>query len=195
MNKFMDKLQAEGFQADYIDNPSNGLKYVYIDRYDTWQEAAEAYRSKMDGAYDGDMWIMNVQNRYTNDAYAANTAKVRERSAKYDNDVLQQNVVVRDNVGGQDDQRSFEALYGEGTGYYIIANVFANPNNAKRFVRYLNTMGLNASYFVNPENKYRYVYLKKHNSWNNALISYYSNLNDTYMEKMWIMRVTPNLIT
>ena len=195
MNKFMDKLQAEGFQADYIDNPKNGLKYVYIDRYDTWQEAAEAYRSKLNGAYDGEMWIMNVQNRYTNDAYAANTAKVRERSAKYDSDVLQQNVVVRDNMDGQEDQRSFEDLYGEGSGFYIIANVFANPNNAKRFVRYLNNLGLNASYFINPENKYRYVYLKKHNSWNNALISYYSNLNDTYMEKMWIMRVTPNLIT
>ena len=195
MNKFMDKLQAEGFQAEYIDNPNNGLKYVYIDRYDTWQEAAEAYRSKLNGAYEGDMWIMNVQNRYTNDAYAANTAKVRERSAEYDSDVLQKNVVVRDNMGGQADQRSLQDLYGEGTGFYIIANVFANPNNAKRFVRYLNNMGLNASYFVNPENKYRYVYLKKHNSWNNALISYYSNLNDTYVEKMWIMRVTPNLIT
>ena len=195
MNKFMDKLQAEGFDADYIDNPQNGLKYVYIDRYNSWQEAAEAYRSKLNGAYSGDLWIMNVQNRYTNDAYAANTDMVREKSSEYDTDVLQKNVVVRDNVGGQDDQRSLEDLYGEGRGYYIIANVFANPNNAKRFVRYLNNMGLNASYFINPENKYRYVYLKKHNSWNNALISYYSNLNDTYMEKMWIMRVTPNLIT
>lgn len=195
MNKFMDKLQAEGFEADYIDNPNNGLKYVYIDRYNSWQEAAEAYRSKLNGAYDGDLWIMNVQNRYTNDAYAANTEKIREKSAEYSADVLQQNVVVRDKVVEQEDQRSFENLYGEGSGYYIIANVFANPNNAKRFVKYLNELGLNASYFINPENKYRYVYLKKHNSWNNALISYYSNLNDAYMEKMWIMRVTPNLIT
>ena len=195
MNKFMNKLQAEGFDADFIDNPKNGLKYVYIDRYETWQEAAKAYRSNMNGAYDGDMWIMNVQNRYTNDAYAANTEKISEKSAEYGTDVLQQNVVVRDKVVEQDDRRSFESLYGQGSGYYIIANVFANPNNAKRFVKYLNELGLNASYFINPENKYRYVYLKKHNSWNNALISYYSNLNDMYMEKMWIMRVTPNLIT
>ena len=32
-------------------------------------------------------------------------------------------------------------------------------------------------------------------TWTNALISYYSNLNETYDDKMWIMRVTPNQIT
>ncbi|MDH3796447.1 MAG: hypothetical protein OER83_06205, partial [Flavobacteriaceae bacterium] len=101
----------------------------------------------------------------------------------------------RDKVTSNDQDGPRTDLYGEGNGFYIIANVFANPNNAKRFVKYLNNQGLNASYFINPENDYRYVYLKKHNSWNNALIAYYSNLNDTYMDKMWIMRVTPNLIT
>ena len=195
MNKFMDKLTREGFQTDYIDNPNTGLKYVYIDRYNSYAEAAEAYKSNLGGAYDGDLWIMNVRNRYTNDAYAANTEKVRDKSTEYDTGVLQRNVVVRDKTGGTEQERSFEDLYGEGSGYYIIANVFAKPDNAKRFVKYLNNLGLNASYFINPENKYRYVYLKKHNSWNNALISYYSNLNDTYMDKTWIMRVTPNLIT
>ena len=81
------------------------------------------------------------------------------------------------------------AIDGANSGYYIIANVFANPNNANRFVKLLNSYGLNASYFINPENNYRYVYLKRHQSWNNALISYYSKINDSYDDKMWIMRV------
>ena len=195
MNKFMDKLSTEGLQPDFIDNPKNGLKYVYIDRYNSWQEAVAAYKSGVNGTYGGDLWIMNVQNRYTNEAYAANTEMVREKSAEYDSDVLQQNVVVRDRVASNEEGRERNDLYGQGTGFYIIANVFANPNNAKRFVKYLNSRGLNASYFINPENEYRYVYLKKHDSWNNALIAYYSKLNDMYMDKMWIMRVTPNLIT
>ncbi len=195
MNKFMDKLSNEGLQPNFIDNQKNGLKYVYIDRYNSWQEAVDAYKSGVNGTYSGDMWIMNVQNRYTNEAYAANTEMVREKSAEYESDVLQKNVVVRDGVDSNEEGRTRNDLYGEGTGFYIIANVFANPNNAKRFVKFLNSRGLNASYFINPENDYRYVYLKKHNSWNNALIAYYSNLNDMYMDKMWIMRVTPNLIT
>ncbi|MDH3795614.1 MAG: PorP/SprF family type IX secretion system membrane protein, partial [Flavobacteriaceae bacterium] len=98
MNKFMDKLSNEGLQPDYIDNEKNGLKYVYIDRYNSWQEAVDAYKSGVNGTYNGDLWIMNVQNRYTNEAYAANTEMVREKSAEYESDVLQQNVVVRDKV-------------------------------------------------------------------------------------------------
>lgn len=87
------------------------------------------------------------------------------------------------------------AISGVGSGFYIIANVFASPRNANKFVKLLNSQGLNASYFINPKNNYRYVYLKKHGSWTNALSSYYSKINRSYNDKMWIMRVTPNLIT
>ncbi|MCX2718511.1 PorP/SprF family type IX secretion system membrane protein [Lentiprolixibacter aurantiacus] len=194
LNKFVDKLNSKGIDADYIDNPNNGMKYVYLKRYDSWKEAKEAYETKMGGAYDGDLWIMNVENRYTNEAYVENTRKLEEKSSRYAKDVLRQNVVVRDNVKEGQEPKTYE-LKGVGGGYYIIANVFANPKNANRFVKLLNSRGLSASYFINPENNYRYVYLKKHDSWNNALISYYSNLNDAYNDKMWIMRVTPNLIT
>ena len=135
MDKFLTTLNNKGINADYIDNPDNGLKYVYLQRYETFDDAVAAYDSKLNGKYDGDMWI------------------------------------------------------GTGSGYYLIANVFANPNNAKKFVKLLNSFGLSASYFINPKNNYRYVYLKKHDSWTNALISYYSKLNDAYNDKMWIMRV------
>jgi hypothetical protein len=85
-------------------------------------------------------------------------------------------------------------INGAGSGYYLIANVFAVPQNANRFVALLNSLGLSASYFINPENNYRYVYLKRHDSWNNALLSYYSKLNDAYNDKMWIMKVNSELI-
>ncbi len=196
LNKFVDKLGDKGIAADYIDNPNNGLKYVYLERYDTWQEAADAYRTKLNGTYDGDMWIMNVDNRYSNEAYASNVDKIREKSNNYDADVLQKNVLIKqDKLAATNSAAKNYALDGVDSGYYIIANVFANPSNANRFVKLLNNQGLNASYFINPENNWRYVYLKKHGSWNNALLSYYSKLNDAYYDKMWIMRVTPNLLT
>ncbi len=194
LDKFVNKLNADGLQASYIDNPNNGLKYVYISRFDSWRDAEAAVKTGLNGAYAGDLWVMNVANRYTNEAYAAAGDKIRERSEGYETDVLQKNVVVRDKTAaGQMENRS-SYVEGTGSGYYLIANVFANPRNANRFVRYLNSIGLSASYFVNPENNYRYVYVKRHETWNSALISYYSKLNNTYDEKMWIMRVTPNLI-
>ncbi len=195
LNKFVDQLSGKGINADYIDNPHNGLKYVYLQRYDTWQEALAAHKSKYNGNYEGDLWIMNVENKYTNEAYVRNTDKIKEKSAKYAPDVLRKNVVVKDNVTKATQESWNQVLSGTGSGYYIIANVFANARNANRFVRLLNSQGLSASYFINPKNNYRYVYLKRHESWNSALVSYYTKLNDAYDDKMWIMRVTPNLIT
>jgi type IX secretion system PorP/SprF family membrane protein len=195
MDKFLNKLSDQGLNPDYIDNPNNGLKYVYLERYDTWDEALAAYQSNMNGSYGGDLWVMNVDNRYTNEAYAENVNKIREKSTHYGSDELQRNVVAQDDLAGRNPQTRTYDIGGLGSGYYIIANVFANPKNAKRFVKLLNSYGLSASYFVNPENNWKYVYLKKHESWNNALISYYSNINDSYDDKMWIMRVTPNLMT
>ena len=138
------------------------------------------------------MTILGIENKYTNKAYAANVNKLKEKSSKYDTDVLQKNVVAKDKVTANESNPRTYKIDGLGSGYYIIANVFANPRNANRFVKLLNSYGLSASYFINPENNYRYVYLKRHDSWTNALISYYSRLNDAYDDKMWIMRVNQN---
>lgn len=193
MDKFISRLEADGFGADYIDNPNNGLKYVYLTRYDNWEDAARAVNSRVEGRYQGDLWVMQVANRYSNEAYAANSRRIEEKSDRYDNGVLQKNVVERDKTSAG--EAAGQALMGQGgTEFYLIANVFANPRNANRFVRYLNSLGLSASYFINPDNNYRYVYLKRHENWNSALISYYSKINNTYDEKMWIMRVRPNQI-
>lgn len=195
MDKFMNDLDEQGFVSDYIDNPANGLKYVYLERHDSWEDAVAAYKSNLGGTYTGDLWIMNVDNRYTNERYASNVEKIKEKSTKYNTDVLQPAVVENDKIAAIKPSAKTYMFEGVGSGYYIIANVFANPNNAKRFVKLLNSYGLSASYFINPENNWRYVYLKRHESWNNALISYYTKLNDSYDDKMWIMRVKPNQVT
>lgn len=194
MQKFMSKLNDQGFNSDYIENPNNGLKYVYLKRYNTWQEATDAYKSSMNGQYNDAMWIMNVDNRYSNEQYASNVDKLEKKSTKYATNTLEKNVIARDKVPATARNTKTLNIDGVGQGYYIIANVFANPKNANRFVKLLNAIGLSASYFVNPENNWRYVYLKRHESWDNALISYYSKINDSYDDKMWIMRVNRNLV-
>ncbi|MEB8346265.1 type IX secretion system membrane protein PorP/SprF [Flavobacteriaceae bacterium KMM 6898] len=197
LNKFVSDLNTKGLNADYFTNNNNGLKYVYLKRYDTWQEAVSAHKSNVDGTYAGDKWIMNVDNtKYTDadKAYVDNVTKIKKQSSKYGVDVLQKNTVAKDKVASNTPSTQTFKINGVDSGYYIIANVFSNPNNANRFVKLLNAQGLNASYFINPKNNYRYVYLKKHGSWNNALVSYYSKINKAYDQKMWIMKVTPNLI-
>lgn len=74
-------------------------------------------------------------------------------------------------------------------GFYVIANVFAIHKNATRFVDKLRTMGIDAGFFINPKNNYRYVFVSKHDSWSNALGLYYSNINGKYYGDTWIMLV------
>ena len=181
---FIDNLNSQDIEADYIYNPNNGLKYVYLKRCNTWKEAKGAYRSKINGTYNDELWIMNVDNsNYTNKAYVNNSSKLKRK------------VVAKDKVAVNKVSPKASTLSRVDSGFYIIANVFANLKNADRFIKLLNANGLNASYFINPKNNYRYVYLKKHSSWDKALISYHSKLNDSYYEEIWIMRVTQNLLT
>ncbi len=191
MNAFIDQLAAKGIEADYFTNPRNGLNYVYIKNYTSKDAAIAAHKSQLNGSYSGDTWVMRVQGVEPQQGLAVTTNNTK----RYDDSTLQKNV-VNNGVGrpGKPSLKTFN-IDGIGSGFYIIANVFANPNNANRFVKELNAKGLNASYFINPENKYRYVYLKKHQEWTTALTTYYSQLDNTYVDPIWIMRVKPKQTT
>ncbi|WP_350293350.1 type IX secretion system membrane protein PorP/SprF [uncultured Croceitalea sp.] len=189
MNTFINDLESQGVDADYIENPRNGRKYVYLKKFSSKQEAMNAYASKMDGTYNNDMWVMKVKGT---DSYNSDIAS---NDSRYGSNTLQKNIVENNNQNPSGVSAKTYRLNGVGSGYYIIANVFANTSNAKRFVKQMNSQGLNAGYFVNPENNYKYVYLKKHETWSNALISYYNKLNSAYDDKMWIMRVKPNSLS
>ncbi len=216
LNKFVDGLNEKGLDATYFKNPKNGLKYVYLKRYDNWEDAVAAYKSNVEGTYTDDIWIMNVDN-------SANEEYVSSNNSKYDDNLLQKNVLsssktkkssIFDNAKKSAaiktsktyasskkpalrkpiEKAKIMSVKGLDKGYYIVANVFSVKRNADSFVKNLNKKGLEAKYFTNPENMLNYVYLMKHNSWNGALTSYYSNLNDSYFQDIWIMRVNPNLL-
>ncbi|MCK0144126.1 OmpA family protein [Arenibacter sp. F26102] len=60
--KLAQKLKGQGFDARYISNPSNGLNYVYLGKYDNLDKAIAACNSKLDGSYSDSFWLMNVDN-------------------------------------------------------------------------------------------------------------------------------------
>lgn len=187
-NAFVNELQAQGIDASYFENPKNGLNYVYLKGYRNKTEAIQAHQTQFEGAYQGDAWVMNVNGLEASNAFSIASSKP---ASKYGDDALHKNVSSTTKNPSQVTYRTYK-VNGLGSGFYIIANVFEKPSNAKRFVKELNAKGLNASYFINPENNFRYVYLKKHENWTNALTSYYSKLNASYDDEMWIMRVKPN---
>ena len=170
--KFMDSLSAKGMKHDYFVNHKNNWKYVYLKRYDTWQEAIVAYKSKLNGSYNGDIWIMNVDNGDADANYAYGSTS--EKTVKKEKEPK----ILTNKINNTDE------------GYYVIVNVFSTPSNADKFLKSLTDKGIEANYFIDPKNNYRYVYVKKTNTLNNALYSYHTNLNSQYFDDMWIMHLT-----
>lgn len=189
LNAFIEKLRAQGVEADYFQNPKNGLNYVYIGDFSNKNDAVQAYNTKMNGTYKGDAWVMNVNG---NDSQIAGySGQIANNNSKYGSNQLSKNV-SKNSKGNNHVVIRTQSGDGLPEGYYIIANVFQNSASAKEFVKELNARGLHASYFISPADKNRYVYLKKHDTWNNALTSYYTKLNASYNDDMWIMRIKPN---
>jgi len=74
-------------------------------------------------------------------------------------------------------------------GNYLIASVFSVKSYADRFVRKLRAKGIDANYFINPKNNYRYVYLAHSEDKNTVKEIYYSHVNNTYFDDLWIMTI------
>lgn len=78
------------------------------------------------------------------------------------------------------------------SGYYIIANVFEKDYNLNNFLSELQSKGISADSFLNPNNHYNYVYLAKTADKSEAFDLYKSKLNNSYTENIWILSVNNN---
>ena len=63
LKRTVKKLKRKGFEnAGYIHNPENSLYYVYLAYYPFGLEAVDAFVSRLEGKYDKDMWILEIEN-------------------------------------------------------------------------------------------------------------------------------------
>ncbi|WP_299898132.1 hypothetical protein [uncultured Aquimarina sp.] len=59
--KGMAKLKKMGLDPKWFKNPKDTYLYVYLDRYDTLDEAKGMLYSDYRGKYDGDLYILKIQ--------------------------------------------------------------------------------------------------------------------------------------
>ena len=62
LDAFMKDLKQKGLDAKYFYNKENGLHYVYLADYNYKEDAKLAYVSDLDGKYNAEKWIMQVDN-------------------------------------------------------------------------------------------------------------------------------------
>lgn len=191
-----------------------------IERYESLPEALKSHAKKKASGKEKDLYIIHVDN--PEEIGLDENHKNVDNNSKNKNDETQssQENSVEQFVKDEKAQREISAkteeeikefyskkttkpreapkkgnklsVAGLETGYYIIANVFAAQENTEKFMEKMKNRGIETSYFINPKNNFRYVYLKKHSSWREALISYYSNVDNSYFDPIWIMSINTN---
>lgn len=85
--------------------------------------------------------------------------------------------------------RTIGAISGVSPGYHIIANTFSKNKYRKRFEAEMKDKGLPVYHFKNPNEKYTYVSLKHHTTWEAAVADHDSQMNGKYTGDLWILIV------
>lgn len=191
-----------------------------IERYDSLPEALKSYEKKKASGKEKDLYIIHVDNpeeigldenhknvdtnskNKNNETQSNQEGSVeqflkdekaqREISAKTEEEIKEFYSKKTTKPREAPKKGNKLSVAGLETGYYIIANVFAAQENTEKFMEKMKNRGIETSYFINPKNNFRYVYLKKHSSWREALISYYSNVDNSYFDPIWIMSINTN---
>ncbi|WP_066217849.1 PorP/SprF family type IX secretion system membrane protein [Formosa haliotis] len=172
----------------------NNKTLVNIKRYDILPEAISALNDKTEKGEDKDLYIIHVDNE--------DEQNPKTVPAKTDLQIAQEKadeeVRNRLKLKGVEDLRQSPStgvkleMKDIPQGYYIVANVFSDYTNAINFKDDLLSRGLDPDSFINPKNNYMYVYLKRFDEWQDALISYYTNVNHKYFDDIWIMPINTN---
>lgn len=217
--KTMEDLKdaANGY---YVVSKSESGKDI-IERHESLPEAVRSYEKKKASGKEKDIYIIHVDNpdelnlQNGNDNTTNTNSKNNANEKQNDKEKSVENILKDEKAQREISSKTEEeikAFYsskttkprdapkkgnklsvaGLETGYYIIASVFAEQENTEKFIRKMSSRGIETNYFINPKNNFRYVYLRKHSSWREALISYYSNVDNTYFDPVWIMSINTN---
>lgn len=187
---------------------ADGENPLVIEHNETFPQAVKSLEKKKMSSQEKDPYIIHVDNIVDNETeHASKTISNEEKLQPTAKAVIDQEKAKRE--ADSKTEKEIRDYYSTKTskprsnlqkvnkltiedmepGYYIIANVFSDKENAKKFVRDLKDKGVKAKVFFNPKNNFSYVYLEKHSRWKDVLVSYYSNVNNTYFEPVWIISV------
>ena len=60
--KEVSRLKKNGFQSDYFPDPEENLNYTHLEYHQNWENAINSINTQFDGAYQGNVWILQIEN-------------------------------------------------------------------------------------------------------------------------------------
>lgn len=192
------KLKSQGVDAFYVTNPKNNYRYVCINKSETYKETSKVYAVKLNGKHNKDIWTFGFKKQ-ANSSVAEN--------GSLDKDLVVNNKLViksGDNTPAKVDfnttndkklismpvSNSAKSSSTHNKEYYLVVGVFRIHANASNLEAKLKNKGVDAHSFVNPKNKFKYVYVSKNKSFKEASGLCKNKMNGTYNENIWIFGVS-----
>lgn len=198
--EFIYFLKSKKISAEFFINPLNNYYYVYLKRVDTPQEAIELYTSKMQDTYSDPIQIVLINNDNKPNAISKE-GKVEPQKVTQSDVKTENNIVVKSSTEGKEvsevktskeivsNDFHIATIPNEPKGYYVVVNVFAVSENPNNFVKYLKSKGFNPQVLVNTSNNYKYIYLKRVDSQEEAKRLLDSKYDNKYESKIWVLSV------
>jgi len=200
-------------------NAKEGDKTVKIEKHRSFTDAANAAEKKRESGKEKNVYIVHVDNNpnpeLEEEITNNDTSNTKPKTLQNETELQPRPEIISDvdknvkpeNLKTEKDIKEFysgkttkpretlsdvkrASVEGMDPGYYIIAGVWSKKDNVDNFVTKMTERGLKTGAF--HSNGFTYVYLKKYSTWREALISYYSNVDNTYFESIWIMSVNTN---
>lgn len=75
------------------------------------------------------------------------------------------------------------------SGYYLVTNVFAVPNNAIHWREFLISKNFMPSTFLNPENDWEYIYIDSFDNLDDGFEAWKEQQDKDYFDGLWLMKV------
>lgn len=107
------------------------------------------------------------------------------RKTRYPNLSESEKLLLFEEIASQDNR----VIPGESVGYYLVTNVFAVPDNARRWREFLINKKFTPSTFVNPENNWEYIYIDSFSDLEDGFEAWLNHQDKEYFVGLWLMKV------
>ncbi len=185
-NKFAQKLRLKRLTPTIITHPVSKLNYVSLAQHENWKEAINSCSTAMNGKFQSEVWIMNVQgsnSEFFDKKLAIKSSELKQTPLNTSKEFIK--AAKEYKIAA----RIVPRFKGLKNGYYIVAGVFGDIDNVKSFREKLRKKNLASKVAMHPESELNYVYIKESKDWKDAINACKSNLNGNYNDKLWIMNV------
>ncbi len=181
--KFIRGLSATSLKPFVLYNPENKLNYVSLEYHKSGLKAINSCLDRIKLEYGKDVWILQVETVKRSSIQA-----VKKELKPVDDDEKYEDLTStarKYKIG----LRKIDRLEGAQNGFYLVAGVFGEKQNALKKKAALARKGLPAQILYHPEKGLNYVSAQYTADWKDAISGVRSQLSGKFSEKLWILGV------